>query len=121
MTNRRTFLGGVLAASAWDGSASPARPMCDRPGRRRSISMPRARSRIGAVLGPVLGNLAGQLGTPESVELRSVQVGHFHGLMHEGDGRVAYLYEATIPGPCPRRGLVKLGDAAAWPSPDRSS
>jgi hypothetical protein len=33
--------------------------------------------------------------------------------MHEGDGRIAYLYEATIPGHRPRRGFVKLGNAAA--------
>ena len=57
--------------------------------------------------------LSGQLGTPESVELGAVEVGHFHGLKHEGDGRIAYLYEARIPGHRPRHGFVKLGDAAA--------
>jgi hypothetical protein len=113
MTNRRTFLGGVLAASAL-GGIGLARKSNVRPGPAtvEFYSPSPDEDRPGAS-GQILGNLAGQLGTPESVELRSVEVGHFHGLMHEGGGRIAYLYEATIPGPCPRRGFVKLGDAAA--------
>ncbi len=114
MTNRRTFLGGVLAASAlgWVGSARKANV---RGVRKTTVDFyaPVPGEDRPSASGGVLGNLAGQLGTPESVELRSVQVGHFHGLMHEGDGRIAYLYEATIPGQYPRRGFVKLGDAAA--------
>jgi hypothetical protein len=114
MTNRRTFLGGVLAASAL-GGIGLARKSNVRPARPATVefySPSPGEDRPGAS-GQILGNLAGQLGTPESVDLRSVEVGHFHGLMHEGGGRIAYLYEATIPGPCPRRGFVKLGDTAA--------
>ena len=114
MTNRRTFLGGVLAATApgWVGFARKAHLRPARPVTVEFYSPSPGEDRPGAS-GQVLGNLAGQLGTPESVELRSVEVGHFHSLMHEGDGRIAYLYEATISGQCPRRGFVKLGDAAA--------
>ena len=112
MTNRRKFLGGLLTASAlgWVGLARKAIVRPTRPATVDFYAPSPGEDRPGAS-GGVLGNLAGQLGTPESVELRSVEVGHFHGLMHEGDGRIAYLYEATIPGHLPRRGFVKLGDA----------
>ena len=114
MTKRRTFLGGVLAASAmgWVGLFRKAEVRPDRPA-TVDFYAPSPTEDRPVASGQVLGNLSGQLGTPESVELRSVEVGHFHGLMHEGDGRIAYLYEATIPGHRPRRGFVKLADAAA--------
>ncbi len=114
MTNRRTFLGGVVAASAlgWVGFTRKVHVSTARSATVDFYAPVSREDRPGAS-GEVLGNLAGQLGTPEGVELRSVRVGHFHGLMHEGDGRIAYLYEAIIPGPSPRRGFVKLGDASA--------
>jgi hypothetical protein len=57
--------------------------------------------------------LAGQFGRPETVELGSLEVGHFHGLMHEGDGRIAYLYEAAIPEHRPPTRVRELDEIAA--------
>ena len=106
MTTRRTFIGATLAASA-AGFAGLARRAG--PATVEFYGPVVAKGGRAMTSGQVLGNLAGHSGTPERVELASVQVGHFHGLAHEGDGRVAYLYEATLSGRQGRRGFVKLG------------
>jgi hypothetical protein len=113
MTNRRTFLGSTLAATAlgWIGLKAKRQPA---PPPRVEFFALRPTAADPRTSNPILGNSARQLGTPESVELRTVRVGHFHGLIHEGGGRVAYMYEASIPGDRPRRGLVKLGAEATF-------
>jgi len=111
MTNRRRFLGGTLAAVAagWAGLARRARvvtpaTLVDFYPLAPGGSGPKAG-------GPILG-LTRRLGEPRRVDLRSVEVGHFHDLTREPTGRVAYLYEATLAEPDPRRGLVKLGETS---------
>lgn len=109
MTSRRSFLGGALAASAL-GCVGFAREAEAKRARAATVEFyppsPGA-DRPGA--------FAGQLGRPEAVELGSLEVGHFHGLMHERDGSIAYLYEAAIRGPRPRLGFMKLGEPGAFP------
>jgi hypothetical protein len=110
--NRRSFLGGVLAASLGGVGLLSRRAGVQSSRLARVPFYARGPESAGPTPSAgIPGNLAGRFGEPEFVELGKVEVGHFHDLMHEGDGRIAYLYEATIPGRGARRGFVKLGAA----------
>ena len=108
MTDRRTFLGAVAVAGVGGFGLTRAVRKCP-----VTLEFFALRSNQTGDPGLILGGSTGRLGTPERVDRGVVKVGHFHGLAHEGGGRVAYLYEATVTGPHPRRGLVKLADATA--------
>jgi hypothetical protein len=43
-----------------------------------------------------------------------LNVGHFHGLLHDGECKVSYLYEATLADR--RSGYVKLSEATSCAS-----
>lgn len=108
MTSRRAFLGGALAVAAgWAGLGRKANVGGGPPAMVDFYS--RAWGDVEAGGGPsTLGVATGRLGEPARVDPRSLEVGHFRDLVHEGDGRIAYLYDAALSGPIPRRGYVKL-------------
>jgi hypothetical protein len=110
MTNRRRFLGAVLAATAAGGVRLA------NGGERASPLVGFYARRLGAKA-PASGLFDGKdfaLGSPEGVERGSVTIGHFHALVHDGAGKVSYIYEATLADS--RSGYVKLCEAATCAS-----
>jgi hypothetical protein len=109
MTNRRTFLGGMLTVAAGIAIDHGMQVASQLPAMVEFYPVNPTDPRL-VDGGLFSANFAEIAGKPLGVRIQRVQVGHFYGLAHEGEGRIAYLYEATLKGPTPRRGLVKIDE-----------